>query len=122
MKHSFNLVQRTNAVSIPPNRGKSQVYTWQTDTQVLFADENYARELMQLLSVGTKKLNMDGSPQLDDQGKTILTYTNADIVEYARAWTGFSKFHIVLYSFIKVRISETQSFGPPSTSRSSWKY
>ena len=86
-------------VSIPPNRGKSQEYTWQTDTQVQFADENYARELMQLLSVGLKKLNMDGSPQLDDQGKTILAYTNADIVEYARAWTGFSKFHIGIAFF-----------------------
>ena len=86
-------------VFIPPNRAKSQEYTWQTDTQVQFADENYARELMQLLSVGLKKLNMDGSPQLDDQGKTILAYTNADIVEYARAWTGFSKFHILIELF-----------------------
>ena len=53
------------------------------------ADENFAREIMQLFSMGILKLNMDGSPQLDVQGNTMLAYTNDDIMSLSRAWTGF---------------------------------
>lgn len=34
-------------------------------------------------------LNQDGTQQLDAQGATQRVYTNDDIEEYARAWTGF---------------------------------
>ena len=52
-------------------------------------DENFAREIMQLFSVGLNKLNDNGTPVLDGAGDTMLTYTNDDIREYARLWTGF---------------------------------
>jgi len=39
--------------------------------------------------MGIIKLNMDGSPMLDAQGKTELAYTNEDIMSLSRAWTGF---------------------------------
>ena len=42
-------------------------------------DENYAREILQLFSIGLIELNRDGSPKLDAQGQQIETYTNADI-------------------------------------------
>lgn len=34
-------------------------------------------------------LNQDGTQQLDEQGTAQRVYTNDDIEEYARAWTGF---------------------------------
>ena len=51
-------------------------------------DENYAREIMQLFTIGLVELNMDGTPKLDAQGNAIETYTNEDIVGLARVFTG----------------------------------
>ncbi len=54
------------------------------------ADENFAREVMQLFTIGLWKLNMDGSYMLDpDTGDRIPTYTNKNIQSFARVWTGF---------------------------------
>jgi uncharacterized protein (DUF1800 family) len=52
-------------------------------------DENYAREVMQLFSIGVVKLNLDGTPVLV-AGKPVETYTPADISGIARVFTGFS--------------------------------
>ena len=54
----------------------------------IFPDENYAREVMQLFSIGLWKLNQDGSRQLDGQGQPIPTYDNSNITEFARVFTG----------------------------------
>ncbi len=67
---------------------KSSEYIWKAHKEVQFADENYAREIMQLFSIGLVKLNIDGTEELDSNGNTIATYTNDDITEYARVWTG----------------------------------
>ena len=56
-----------------------------------YPDENYAREIMQLFSVGLWKLRRDGSRILDSNGNPIDTYTNEDIVDFARLWTGFDR-------------------------------
>lgn len=53
-------------------------------------DENYAREILQLFSIGLVELNMDGSPKLDGQGQQIETYSNDDIQGLARVFTGLS--------------------------------
>jgi uncharacterized protein (DUF1800 family) len=53
-------------------------------------DENYIRELWQLFTIGTFRLNPDGSVQLDGQGRPLETYTIADIQEGARALTGWN--------------------------------
>jgi uncharacterized protein (DUF1800 family) len=56
-------------------------------------DENYARELMQLFSIGTVLLNQDGTPQLDANGATIPTYSHdGDIAGLAKVFTGISWF------------------------------
>lgn len=52
-------------------------------------NENYARELMQLFSVGVIQLNIDGSTIRDGQGKAKETYTQKDVEELARALTGW---------------------------------
>jgi len=52
-------------------------------------DENYAREVMQLFSIGLVQLNEDGTPKLVG-GKPVETYTPADIAGMAKVFTGFS--------------------------------
>jgi uncharacterized protein (DUF1800 family) len=51
-------------------------------------DENYAREIMQLFSIGLVQLNLDGSLQLPD-GKAVETYSLSDITGLARIFTGW---------------------------------
>jgi uncharacterized protein (DUF1800 family) len=53
-------------------------------------DENYAREVMQLMSIGLYQLNLDGTQKLDGAGKPIDTYSNADISGLAKVFTGLS--------------------------------
>lgn len=53
-------------------------------------DENYARELMQLFSIGLVQLNPDGTPISNAQGQPIPTYTQDDIKNLARVFTGWN--------------------------------
>ncbi|MBL0719773.1 DUF1800 family protein [Piscinibacter sp. Jin2] len=73
-------------------------------------DENYARELMQLFTIGLWELKEDGSRKLDGNGNPIPTYTQADIVQLARAFTG-------LYPNGKTTTGQALKFGDerPST-------
>jgi uncharacterized protein (DUF1800 family) len=52
-------------------------------------NENYARELLQLFTIGTVRLNVDGTPQLDDAGQPIPTYTQTTVNDFARVFTGW---------------------------------
>jgi uncharacterized protein (DUF1800 family) len=54
----------------------------------IYPDENYAREIMQLFSIGLFKLNLDGSEMKDANNKSIPTYTNTDIANLAKVFTG----------------------------------
>jgi uncharacterized protein (DUF1800 family) len=55
-----------------------------------FPDENFAREVMQLFSIGLWMLNIDGSQQLDSTGQPIPTYDNTTVTQMARVFTGLS--------------------------------
>ena len=55
-----------------------------------FPDENYAREVMQLFSIGLYELNEDGTRRLNDDGQPIATYDNDDIRELAKIFTGLT--------------------------------
>ncbi|HVY83827.1 MAG TPA: DUF1800 family protein, partial [Caulobacterales bacterium] len=52
-------------------------------------DENYAREVMQLFTIGLYELNNDGTEKLDSGGKPIETYGQSDITNLARVFTGY---------------------------------
>jgi len=54
------------------------------------ANENYARELMQLFTLGLNQLNPDGTPVLDSTGNPIPTYTQDDVMALGRALTGWT--------------------------------
>ena len=53
-------------------------------------DENYAREVMQLFTIGLVLLNPDGSQKLDANGQPIPTYPQTVVSSYARIFTGLS--------------------------------
>jgi uncharacterized protein (DUF1800 family) len=69
------------------------------------ADENYARELMQLFTIGLYTLNADGTPKLDASGNPIAAYTQADVENLARVLTGWGSNPI-----------------PPQTPDQAWQY
>ena len=52
-------------------------------------DENYAREVMQLLTIGLYQLNLDGSVKLGANGEKLETYSQADVTGLARVFTGY---------------------------------
>ncbi|MEQ1886296.1 MAG: DUF1800 family protein [Bryobacteraceae bacterium] len=53
-------------------------------------NENYAREIMQLFTIGLYQLNPDGTMKRDDAGNPIPTYTQKTISELARVMTGWT--------------------------------
>ncbi len=53
-------------------------------------DENYAREVMQLFSIGLVELNIDGTEKLDDLGQPIPTYSQEIIEGFAHVYTGWT--------------------------------
>ena len=55
-------------------------------------DENYAREVMQLFSIGLVQLQPDGTLKLDDQGLPLPTYNQTTITQMARIFTGWAFF------------------------------
>ena len=54
-----------------------------------FADENFAREIMQLFAIGLWQLNDDGTLKLDGNNKPIPNYGNTEIEGMAKVMTGF---------------------------------
>jgi len=76
-----------NDITLNPAMGEFLDMRLSTRTNL---NENYAREVLQLFSVGTGLLNSDGSPQLDSQGVPLPTYTQTQINEFTRAFTGWN--------------------------------
>merc|ERR1719203_1445318 len=54
-----------------------------------YPNENYAREVMQLFTIGLDKLHPDGTPVLDESGEVVPSYDNDQILNFARVFTGF---------------------------------
>jgi uncharacterized protein (DUF1800 family)/uncharacterized protein (DUF1501 family) len=82
---SFNPL---NAESLSYRDSRSVANAFAATNAVFFPDENYARELMQLFTIGLFELNLDGTPVLDSTG-TIPTYGSNDVLSFAKIWTGF---------------------------------
>ena len=57
------------------------------EVENIHPDENYAREIMQLFTIGLYELNQDGTLILDEDEMPIETYDNNDITEFARVFT-----------------------------------
>lgn len=76
-----------NEITLTPAMGEYLDMRLSTRTN---PNENFAREVLQLFSIGTDTLNPDGTPQLDPQGSTIPTYSQAQVVEFTRVFTGWN--------------------------------
>ena len=58
----------------------------------LAPDENFARELMQLFTIGLHQLHRNGTVRRDaSTGEALAAYDNHGVVSFARAWTGFDQ-------------------------------
>lgn len=93
LNHAFgNYRDLLRAVSLHPAMGiyLSHFGNQKADPELgRYPDENYAREVMQLFSIGLWELNPDGTQKMTN-GAPIPTYSNADITELARVFTGLS--------------------------------
>jgi len=73
--------------------GESTGYAWAVYNTPTFLkpDENYAREIMQLFTIGLDQLHKNGTTVVDSAGYEVRTYTNKDITEYAKVYTGLRR-------------------------------
>ena len=74
-------------------------------------DENYAREVMQLFTLGLYQLNLDGTAKLASDGSKLESYTQADITNLARVFTGWD----LDYRQSVVTIEPVQNYSVRST-------
>ncbi len=91
LEHAFgNYRNLLYDVTLHPCMGHylSHLNNPKTDTiNDIHPDENYAREIMQLFTIGLYELNLDGSRQMQN-GQEIPTYDNEDINQFAKVFTG----------------------------------
>ncbi|WP_421790559.1 DUF1800 domain-containing protein [Hyphobacterium sp.] len=73
-------------VSRSPTMG---VYLDTVNSRAVAPNENFPRELLQLFALGEVRLNRDGTPVLDGEGRAMPAYTEADVLELSRALTGW---------------------------------
>lgn len=55
----------------------------------IFPDENYAREILQLFSIGVHELNLDGTLKRDEENNPIPSYGQKEVKAFARVFTGW---------------------------------
>ena len=80
---------RTLLNDITLNPGMGQYLDMRVSTATN-SNENFAREILQLFSLGVNQLNLDGTPVLDSQGKPVPTYTQTNVNEFTRLFTGWN--------------------------------
>jgi uncharacterized protein (DUF1800 family) len=80
-------------------------------------DENYAREVMQLFSIGLYQLNLDGTEKRDAHGNRIESYSQADVTNLARVFTGYDvdMSQNVSTNLLNVKVPNTSSWRLPMT-------
>jgi uncharacterized protein (DUF1800 family) len=76
-----------NEITLTPAMGEFLDMRLSTRTN---PNENFAREILQLFSIGTDTLNLDGTQQFDAQGATVPTYTQTHVNEFTRVFTGWN--------------------------------
>lgn len=92
VRHAFgNYRDVLTEVALHPCMGRylSHVGNQKADPTInRFPDENFAREVMQLFTIGLWELNADGTRKVNGLGETIPTYSNTQITQMARVFTG----------------------------------
>ena len=92
VRHAFgNYRDILTEVAMHPCMGRylSHVGNQKADPSInRYPDENFAREVMQLFTIGLWELNADGTRKVNGLGQNIPTYTNTQITQMARVFTG----------------------------------
>ena len=92
-KNAFgNFRQLLEDVTLSPAMGEWLTYRGNAKANPktgTLPDENYAREIMQLFTIGLVKLNLDGTPMLIN-GASQYCYAQSDVMGLARVWTGWN--------------------------------
>ncbi|QRN97051.1 DUF1800 domain-containing protein [Archangium violaceum] len=89
-----NFRQLLEAVTLHPAMGNyldmvnNRAFT--TSGKAIEPNENYAREMLQLFTLGLFKLNEDGTEKVDSTGAPIPAYTEAQVQAFARALSGWT--------------------------------
>jgi uncharacterized protein (DUF1800 family) len=93
VKHAFgNFRQLLEDITLNPAMGyflNTKGNQKENTTTGRLPDENYGREIMQLFTIGLYQLNPDGTEKTGADGKKIETYTQTDISNIARVFTGY---------------------------------
>lgn len=76
-----------NEVTLNPSMGEYLDMRLSTRTN---QNENFAREILQLFSIGVNELNLDGTPKLDQLGAAIPSYSQTTVNEFTRVFTGWN--------------------------------
>jgi len=91
-----NYRQLLESIATSPAMGQYLSFTSNAKENPLFGnspDENFAREVMQLFSIGLYQLNPDGTPALGADGKPVESYTMTDVKGLAKVFTGWTRDH-----------------------------
>merc|ERR1719446_1644252 len=94
LRHAFgNFRDILREVTYSPVMGDWLTYRGNRkfDSYGNYPDENYAREVMQLFTIGLYRLNQDGSRILDENGDGVTTYDNDHIMSFGRVFTGLDR-------------------------------
>ncbi|KLV03448.1 hypothetical protein ABT56_19275 [Photobacterium aquae] len=95
LEHAFgNFRDLLKAVTLSPAMGKFLTMEGSCKANPqrnTFPDENYAREVMQLFSIGLWRLDSNGTVSLDTNGNKIPNYSQDDVEELARVFTGWRR-------------------------------
>ncbi len=116
MRHAFgNFRDLLEDVTLSPIMGEylSMKGNRKPDAQKnLRSDENYAREIMQLFTIGLEQLNPDGTVKRDADGVALPTYNQKDIENFARVFTGwhFANVDSFRWPTVKDYITPMQSY------------
>jgi uncharacterized protein (DUF1800 family) len=87
-RHAFGSYKALlNEITLTPAMGEYLDMRLSTRTS---PNENFAREVLQLFSIGTAVLNLDGTPQLDSQGMPLASYSQTEVNEFTRVFTGWN--------------------------------
>ncbi len=87
-RHAFgNYRALLGEITLNPSMGEYLDMRLSTRTN---PNENWAREVLQLFSIGVYELNIDGTPKLDAQGAPIPSYSQTTVNEFTKVFTGWS--------------------------------
>jgi hypothetical protein len=86
-----------------------------------YPDENFAREIMQLFTIGLWELEVDGTRKLDSvTGEPIPTYSNDDVATFAKVWTGFD-YQVFRGNVEKPLFGARPNYIDPTVLKSDWR-